>query len=149
MSNYLRTLISIVMTVVLSMGLVGCNAEQDTTTGNDKSTEQTNTNENAASEVEQSHATITISKNEQKEEVQQKDVTFKEDENLLSVMNREFDIVDEGNGFITKIDNLSVDKEKNIWFFLMVNGKMAEVGAKDIVLKEGDKIVWDLHEFKE
>ena len=139
MKKGLKALLSIAMIGLLALNLAGCQSQ--TNTNNAKKVSQST--ENVSQTV-----TITLSENNGKQIISTKKVSFKTGENLLSVMNKNYKIVDAGNGFITKIDNVSQNQSKNFYLFLSVNGKMAQVGAKDIILKKGEQINWDLHEYK-
>ncbi|TCD46709.1 DUF4430 domain-containing protein [Streptococcus sp. X16XC17] len=70
-----------------------------------------------------------------------------EGDSVMDVMEDNYDIEEDG-GFITAIDGVSEDASKNLYWLYDINGKMAEVGAEEAVLKEGDKIAFRLEAFK-
>ncbi len=50
-----------------------------------------------------------------------------------------------GGGFVSGIDGINSDpSEKKDWFYY-INGFLANVGAKDYVLRDGDVMRWDYH----
>jgi hypothetical protein len=63
---------------------------------------------------------------------------------ILSDANKiEFKYQDSGAGaFIVAINGIQNDSAKNWYWLLYLNGKMAETGASDLKLKDGDRAEW-------
>ncbi|CZQ90627.1 Hypothetical protein Tpal_1290 [Trichococcus palustris] len=79
----------------------------------------------------------------------EKTVEIEAGANLLDVMKANYSI-EEADGFITAIDGhaqveASAETKAKYWLF-DVNGEPSMVGAGDVVLQEGDEIVWNLTE---
>ncbi|MBF6625366.1 DUF4430 domain-containing protein [Aerococcaceae bacterium zg-BR9] len=74
-------------------------------------------------------------------------LNVKEGETLLNVMKAHFDII-EKDGFISSINGHEQDAKANKWWLFDYNGKMSEVGADGIQLKNGDQIDWKLAPFE-
>ncbi|MGQ3545603.1 DUF4430 domain-containing protein [Bacillus cereus] len=89
--------------------------------------------------------TIEVTTDNGKNEIAKEKVKIKDGENLFNVMKEKFNIKDE-KGMITSINNQKQENKK-YWMF-NINNEPAMKGAKEIELKDGDKISWDLHEIK-
>lgn len=74
-----------------------------------------------------------------------KTIKVKAGEDVLDAMKDNYDIV-EDNGLITTIAGIESDSgaNKGRYWKLVVNGEMSMVGAKDVALKEGDTVTFDL-----
>lgn len=72
-----------------------------------------------------------------------KKLTVTEGEDLLTAIKSSFSI-EETDGFITSIDGDTQDEAAGKYWLFTVNGEMSPVGAKEVVLKQGDKIVFTL-----
>ena len=81
------------------------------------------------------------------EEVENKTVTFVAGESLYQVMQANFDLVDQ-DGFITSINGQAQDEAAQKYWMYDVNGEMALVGAKDLILEPGDHVEFKLEEMK-
>lgn len=66
---------------------------------------------------------------------------------LLDVMQANFDIVDD-NGFFTSIDGYEQNEADSKYWLFDINGEMAEVGAGELELTEGDVVDWSLAGFE-
>ncbi|MBI4092314.1 MAG: DUF4430 domain-containing protein [Candidatus Kerfeldbacteria bacterium] len=66
--------------------------------------------------------------------------------NALELLTAKHQVV-ETDGFVNSIDGRA--NTKVFYWFLYVNGKLAEVGAKDAVTKSSDSLEWKYEEFKE
>ncbi len=65
--------------------------------------------------------------------------------NALELLQAKFKVESSAQGFVTSIDGRkAVDHE--FWAFY-VNGKQAEVGAKDLMSKNSDTITWKIEKF--
>lgn len=135
----LKTFVKGLLAIGLAVGLIGCGAEEQVK----------NDSQEVNQEQQQEVITITLmdETNGNGSELFTKEVEITEGESLLDVMNREFEIVDQGDGFITAIEGLEVNEEKNFWLVFEVNGEPSMVGAADAEVKVGDKIVWILRDF--
>ncbi|MFP7477327.1 DUF4430 domain-containing protein [Terribacillus saccharophilus] len=92
---------------------------------------------------QQAEQQVTVTLSEGGEEISSKEVSFEEGDNLLDVMKENFEI-EEDDGFITSIDGHSQDEEKSKYWLFTVNGEMAQVGANELELKDGDEVVFNL-----
>ncbi|MFC0188420.1 DUF4430 domain-containing protein [Fictibacillus aquaticus] len=108
-------------------------------------TSKNTTEENQKQET----VTVELTKENGKEKVEQKEVAIKEGETVMEVMKREFDVKTMfDDSFISGINGIEgSEKDKTSWFF-SVNGKEAMKGAKEIKLKKGDKVSFDLHKYE-
>lgn len=55
---------------------------------------------------------------------------------------------DDGGKFVTAIEGIEQDTDKQLAWLFYVNGTMAEKGAAEIRLKAGDVEWWDLHDWE-
>lgn len=94
-----------------------------------------------SSEVKQEEATISLQVDG--EEIENKAVTFTKGETLYAVMQKNFDIVDQ-DGFITSINDQAQDEAAQKYWMYDVNGEMALVGAKELILEPGDHVEFKL-----
>lgn len=136
MKNLLKR-ISLLMVMVVA--LVGCgNQTQEEV----KPTEQTsnNTTETNVEELKVTLEVINDGKTESKE------VVFTEGETALEVTVRELNAVEEG-GFVTTINGVEAGEATKTFWALSVNGEMSMVGAGEVILKDGDKITWELSSY--
>ena len=65
------------------------------------------------------------------------------DTSLFDAMSENFDIKDD-NGFITSIDGKEQDKAANKYWTFTINDEQVNVGAKDVTVADGDKIIFKL-----
>ncbi|CQR46726.1 hypothetical protein BN1058_00999 [Paraliobacillus sp. PM-2] len=117
----------IFLLLTLSMFIVGCQANDQTS----------NTN---------GTVTITISENKQEEIIATKEIELNDETNLMTLMEENFDIVVEGDGFITAIEGEEQVPDNNLYWMYTVNGEQANVGASDFELSPNDKVNFDLQE---
>lgn len=94
-----------------------------------------------------SQVTIEVTMDNGKEEVAKKAVDVKADANVYDIMKENFKIEDD-NGMITSIEGKKQDAAASKYWMFEVNDEPAMKGAKDIEVKAGDVITWDLHEVK-
>lgn len=97
--------------------------------------------------VEQKKVTIsiTIKLNEDGKEFTSKQIEVTAKENLLTSMQKEFE-VEEKNGMITAIDGHKQNEKESKYWLYDVNGKQASLGASEYYPKNGDVIEWSLNE---
>ncbi|HEL2203082.1 TPA: DUF4430 domain-containing protein [Streptococcus suis] len=75
------------------------------------------------------------------------EVTAEEGDSVMDVLKEHHDIV-EDNGLITEIDGVSQDTSTNTYWMYKVNGQMADKGAKDLTVANGDEIEFYLETFE-
>jgi Domain of unknown function (DUF4430) len=56
---------------------------------------------------------------------------------------------DSGGRFVTAVEGVEQDEDKQLAWLVYVNGEMAETGAAEITLRAGDVEWWDLHDWEE
>ncbi|MGM9902487.1 hypothetical protein A5844_000050 [Enterococcus sp. 10A9_DIV0425] len=100
--------------------------------------------------IEESHTistevqhTATITLQEDGKELVEKEVSFIKGQNLLTILQENFS-VEEDQGFITSIEGHQQNKKAQRYWMFSVDGKSAKVGAKEIILKDDQKIVFNL-----
>lgn len=101
--------------------------------------------QSVSSEAQQEEATISLQVDG--EEIENKAVTFAKGETLYEVMQKNFDLVDQ-DGFITSINGQTQDEAAQKYWLYDVNGEMALVGAKELILEPGDHVEFKLEEMK-
>ncbi|RBW69191.1 DUF4430 domain-containing protein [Bacillus taeanensis] len=102
-------------------------------------------NETAASEDKTATISIVSFTNEL---IVAKEVQFNENESLLDVMKREFNIELE-DGLIVSIEGHKSIPNENIHWALFVNGDVQTIAADEISLQTSDYIRWSLEDFDE
>ncbi len=131
--------ISVLLIVIIALVGCGTNQTQEEVKPAEQTTNETNSNvEELAIELE----VINDGNTETSE------VVFTEGETALDVTKRELNAVDEG-GFVTTINGIEAGEATKTFWALSVNGEMSMVGAADVVLKDGDKITWELSSYAE
>ncbi|MBD7964664.1 DUF4430 domain-containing protein [Fictibacillus norfolkensis] len=100
-------------------------------------------------ETKKEQVTVEITKDNGKEKVTEKKVEIAKDATIMDVMQDNFKIETQYDGaFISSIEGVAgSEQEKTSWFF-SVNGEEAMKGAKDITLKPGDVVEFDLHKYE-
>ncbi len=51
------------------------------------------------------------------------------------------------NAYVTSLNGRAADTKNNEFWELTINGKASEVGAGSYIIKEGDKIIWQIKTF--
>ncbi|MXQ48635.1 DUF4430 domain-containing protein [Streptococcus pneumoniae] len=82
---------------------------------------------------------VTVSVKPEGEKADKKEVIVDQDDSVLEALDEAFDVEDD-NGFVTEIDGHKQDPAKNLYWMYKVNGKMANKGAEENTVKDGDKI---------
>lgn len=109
--------------------------------GCSNNTDQTAASTTATSEVQT--MTVNVVLQEDGKEIANKTVEAESGANLFDVMAAAFDVKDD-DGFITSIDgHAQDDKAKKYWTY-MINDQEVMTGAKDTILNDGDKVVFNL-----
>lgn len=113
---------------------------------NTPETKSTSSNESSTSQaIAQTTATIVMTVDGK--EVENKEVSFNEGDVLYDVMTANFEIEDQ-DGFINSIDGQAQDESAGKYWMYDLNGEMALEGAKDLVLKSGDTVLFKLEVMK-
>ncbi len=84
---------------------------------------------------------VTVSVKPQGEKESTKEVTVDKDDSVMDALEEGFEVEDD-NGFVTEIDGHQQDPSKNLYWMYDINGKIAEKGAEDMTVSDGDKIVF-------
>lgn len=74
-------------------------------------------------------------------------VSFGKGDTVLEILKDNYE-VKEKDGFITAIDGIEQDTKANKYWLFKVNGKMADKGANQITVKDGDSIEFYQEVFK-
>lgn len=82
---------------------------------------------------------VTVSVKSEGEKAEEKQVVVDKDDSVMDALEEGYE-VEEDKGFVTEIDGHKQDPSKNLYWMYKVNGKMADKGAEEKVVKEGDKI---------
>ena len=99
---------------------------------------------NTSSQTSGSNITLQITN---KDQVNRQKVTANQGDNVMNILKAHHDI-EEDNGLITKIDGISQDTSTNTYWMYKVNGKLAEKGANDLKVSDGDEIEFYLETFE-
>ncbi|MBF0818539.1 DUF4430 domain-containing protein [Streptococcus acidominimus] len=116
-----------VLAVITGLFLVACQPQTAT------KTEQTYT------------ATLKVTFPEDK--VVEKTVTFEKDDSVMDIL-EEHHKVEEKDGLVTSIDDVSQKPEKNTYWMYDVNDELAPKGAKEMHVSDGDTIAFYLQTFQ-
>lgn len=76
-----------------------------------------------------------------------KEVMVEAGDSVMDVLEEHHKVDDEG-GFITAIDAVRQDPSTNTYWLYTVNGEMAEKGAEEMQVAEGDEIRFYLESFE-
>lgn len=82
----------------------------------------------------------------EKRNYRKKNVTFNKGEKLFDVLKNNYAIED-NDGMITSIDGQAQDDKNNKYWVFTINDEQVNSGAKDVVLQEGDRVVFKLEQF--
>lgn len=139
MKQMLRVLIA---SLFMLGALVACGGEEKPSTSSENNNE---TKQEEKQEVVQ----VTVSQNNGDKVIAEKEVEIKEGTSVMEVMKNNFDIkAASGGGFITSIEGVKAEQSEKMAWFYTINGKEAEVGAKEYELEPGDEVVWDMHSWE-
>jgi hypothetical protein len=120
--------------------LAGCSS------GNAKNGKATKESSSISSSEKKNEMKASITLFKEKEEIASKEFDVKEGDNLLDALKSQFDVKEEG-GMITSINGVEQDKDNNYYWTYKINDEMVNTGAKDTILKEGDKVVFTYAKF--
>lgn len=135
MKKQLKVLMMVFMAIFL---VTGCSVKEEEPKAKEPKTEQ---------EAKIIHATVNVTKDNGKEKILSTQIEFNEGDNLLDAMKTSIPVTDK-KGMVTAISGVESDTSKKKAWFVTVNGELAETGAKDIILKDGDLVFWDLHSWE-
>lgn len=113
----------------------------------------TQTEETASTPVESSEqavlAEVTVSVTVDGEEIDEGEQVLEVEEGaiLLDVMEEHYEL-EEADGFISAINGYEQDEEAGKYWLFDLNGEMAEVGAAELELSDGDLVEWKLEAFE-
>ncbi|MGT2951550.1 hypothetical protein BU202_05980 [Streptococcus cuniculi] len=74
-------------------------------------------------------------------------VTFEKDDSVMDIL-EDHHKVEEKDGLVTSIDEVSQNPEKNTYWMYDVNDELAPKGAKEMHVSEGDTIAFYLQTFQ-
>lgn len=130
----MKRLLRICVSVLTALVLLGCS-----TTSNQPT---------ASSQVEETsqllEATLRITTDGQNST---ENVRFEAGDSVMDVLEEYYDIEEE-NGMVTVIDGKSQDPASNTYWMYKVNGSLAEKGAAEQILQEGDDVEFYLESFQ-
>ncbi|HFI0140554.1 TPA: DUF4430 domain-containing protein [Streptococcus suis] len=130
----MKRLLRICVSVLSALVLLGCS-----TTSNQPT---------ASSQVEETsqllEATLRITSDGQNST---KNVLFEASDSVMDVL-EEYHDIEEENGMVTVIDGKSQDPASNTYWMYKVNGSLAEKGAAEQILQEGDDVEFYLESFQ-
>ncbi|NQH96591.1 DUF4430 domain-containing protein [Streptococcus suis] len=130
----MKRLLRICVSVLSALVLLGCS-----TTSNQPT---------ASSQVEETsqllEATLRITTDGQNST---KNVRFEASDSVMDVL-AEYHDIEEENGMVTVIDGKSQDPASNTYWMYKVNGSLAEKGAAEQILQEGDDVEFYLESFQ-
>lgn len=130
----MKRLLRICVSVLSVLVLLGCS-----TTSNQPT---------ASSQVEETsqllEATLRITTDGQNST---ENVRFEAGDSVMDVLEEYYDIEEE-NGMVTVIDGKSQDPASNTYWMYKVNGCLAEKGAAEQILQEGDDVEFYLESFQ-
>lgn len=130
----MKRLLRICVSVLSALVLLGCS-----TTSNQPT---------ASSQVEETsqllEATLRITTDGQNST---ENVRFEAGDSVMDVLEEYYDIEEE-NGMVTVIDGKSQDPASNTYWMYKVNGSLAEKGAAEQILQEGDDVEFYLESFQ-
>lgn len=127
------------LAATLVVGLGACTKDTEELAKEDERSDLVETSDNG--EALTYNVTVTIK--DDSKEVIEKEVPIEEDKVLMDVMKENFEIK-ESKGFIESIDGLEQDPKEGKYWTYKVNGEMPMKGADELVLEDGDKVVWSL-----
>lgn len=130
----MKRLLRICVSVLSVLVLLGCSTMSNQPT--------------ASSQVEETsqllEATLRITTDGQNST---ENVRFEAGDSVMDVLEEYYDIEEE-NGMVTVIDGKSQDPASNTYWMYKVNGSLAEKGAAEQILQEGDDVEFYLESFQ-
>lgn len=80
-------------------------------------------------------------------QVVEETVTFEKEDSVMDIL-EEYHKIEEKDGLVTSIDDVSQTPEKNTYWMYDVNGELAPKGAKEMHISDGDTIAFYLQTFQ-
>lgn len=74
-------------------------------------------------------------------------VTFEKDDSVMDIL-EDYHKIEEKDGLVTSIDEVSQNPEKNTYWMYDVNDELAPKGAKEMHVSDGDTIAFYLQTFQ-
>lgn len=90
------------------------------------------------------HATLVVTVDGKEDK---KTVDFEQGDSVMDVLEDYHEVEEEG-GMVTAINGVSQDPAAKTYWMYKVNDKMAEVGAEDLEVQEGDTIEFYMETFQ-
>lgn len=87
----------------------------------------------------------TVILKEDGKEIANQAIEVKPETSVYDALAENFEVKDD-NGFITSIDGKEQNADANKYWMYKINDTMAEKGAKEIIVNDGDKIEFELAE---
>lgn len=87
--------------------------------------------------------TATITLQQEGKQIAKKDVSFEDGTSLLDIMKDNFTVV-EKDGFITSLNDVVQNTDKQMYWLFTINNKEVTTGANKTTLKKDDKVLWKL-----
>lgn len=141
MKQILRVLIA---SLFMVGALTACGGDESPSTTSEKEK-----NNESSQEEKQEVVQVTVSQNNGEKVITEKEVEVQKGSSVMEVMKNNFEIeTASGGGFITTIEGVEAVQSESMAWFYTVNGKEAEVGAKEYELEPGDEVVWDMHSWE-
>ncbi|EUJ36972.1 DUF4430 domain-containing protein [Brochothrix campestris] len=91
--------------------------------------------------------TATITLQQEGKQIAKKDVSFATETSLLDIMKDNFTVV-EKDGFVTSLNDVVQNTDKQMYWLFTINDKEVTTGANKTTLKKGDKVLWKLEEME-
>jgi hypothetical protein len=132
--------ITVFFALIFSLTLIsGCTSKPSESSDSSSAKETV-----ASSEKIGEKASITLVDGDK--ELSKKQVSFEKGEKLFDVLKDNYAIEDK-DGMITSIDGQAQDDKNNKYWVFTINDEQVNSGAKDVVLQEGDRVVFKLEQF--
>ena len=113
---------------------------------NNEETKASSTVQSTTQTVEQAEVTATISLVKDDKTMDEKTITVAEETSVMAAMQANFEMA-EDKGMITSIEGVEQSEKENSYWMYTVNGEMAEKGASDTIVMDGDEIVFTYTKF--
>ena len=103
--------------------------------------------EEQQSEVTEIQIEVIISLENGEEVIEEEELTINAGQNLMEVMEDNFDVVNEG-GLLMAINDIRAEGDQPYSWFYTINGEHAMTGAADYIVEDGDLIEFDFHSWE-
>lgn len=126
MKKHFKTPFLILLSLGLLLVLSACSSSKESTKNTTVATE-----------------TATITLQHDGKEIAKKDVSFTAETSLLDIMKTNFTVV-EKDGFITSLNDIVQNTDKQMYWLFTINDKEVTTGANKTIIKKGDTVLWKL-----